>query len=117
MDMKKMKARYRTVEQDQADALKRVSALTARMASIEDEVIEEEGCVCKLHDLVCSHTELDLDEHFCIRSQSWDEVDAQGIYLCRVCEVCCDAKLARYRPEILTGYNQEDVDEPIEEAE
>jgi len=30
---------------------------------------------------------------------------------------CEDAKLARYRPEILTGYTQADVDEPIEEAD
>ena len=40
--------------------------------------------------------------------------DAQGIPLCRVCEKCRKAKLARYRPEILTGYTQADVDEPIE---
>jgi len=37
-----------------------------------------------------------------------------GIPLCRVCDECREAKLARYRPEILTGYNQNDVDEPIE---
>ena len=40
--------------------------------------------------------------------------DAQGIYLCRVCGVCRDKKLAGYRPEILEGYDQSDVDEPIE---
>ena len=45
---------------------------------------------------------------------SWWERDAQGIELCRVCTECRSAKLARYRPEILTGYNQNDVTEPIE---
>ena len=40
--------------------------------------------------------------------------DAQGIYLSRVCAECVDARLATYRPEILTGYTQADVDEPIE---
>ncbi len=45
---------------------------------------------------------------------SWWAYDAQIIPLCRVCAECKDAKLSRYRPEILTGYNQNDVDEPIE---
>lgn len=45
---------------------------------------------------------------------SWWESDAQGIPLCRVCDHCVDDKLSKYRPEILTGYTQEDVDEPIE---
>lgn len=45
---------------------------------------------------------------------SWWAYDAQGIELCRVCDACRTAKLARYRPEILTGYTQDDVNEPIE---
>lgn len=45
---------------------------------------------------------------------SWWEHDAQGIELCRVCAECKDVKLSRYRPEILTGYDQNDVNEPIE---
>jgi hypothetical protein len=45
---------------------------------------------------------------------SWWEYDARGIELARVCDKCVDAKLAKYRPEILTGYTQADVDEPIE---
>jgi hypothetical protein len=49
--------------------------------------------------------------------ESWWEYDALGIPLCRVCERCQQEKLAQYRPEILTGYTQEDVDEPIEEDE
>jgi hypothetical protein len=48
---------------------------------------------------------------------SWWENDAQGIPLKRVCDKCIDAKLACYRPEILTGYTQADVDEPIEPEE
>ena len=45
---------------------------------------------------------------------SWWTNDAQGIPLCRVCDECEIAKLSTYRPEILNGYNQSDVDEPIE---
>ena len=45
---------------------------------------------------------------------SWWAHDAQGIPLCRVCSKCRSVKLSRYRPEILTGYDQSDVDEPIE---
>lgn len=57
--------------------------------------------------------------HVCIDDDlstepSWAEYDAQGIYLCRVCSKCRKAKLSRYRPEILEGYDQGDVDEPIE---
>lgn len=53
----------------------------------------------------CDHTQ----------DQSWWEYDAQGIPLVRVCEQCVDEQLARFRPDILEGYNQSDVDEPIEE--
>lgn len=45
---------------------------------------------------------------------SWWVNDAQGIPLCRVCDECREVKLSKYRPEILTGYTQQDVDEPIE---
>jgi len=72
----------------------------------------EEGA----HDMgppggVTDNTE--LEHHEC--EDGWREYDAQGIYLCRVCDLCREAKLSRYRPEILTGYTQADVDEPIEE--
>ena len=58
-------------------------------------------------------------EHWCVGGRqssnpSWWEYDAQGIPLCRVCDECRDEKLSGYRPEILTGYTQADVDEPIE---
>lgn len=46
---------------------------------------------------------------------SWWAKDAQGIELCRVCDGCKAEKLSRYRPEILSGYTQNDVNEPIEE--
>lgn len=45
---------------------------------------------------------------------SWWARDAQGIELCRVCSDCEAEKLSQYRPEILSGYSQADVDEPIE---
>lgn len=57
------------------------------------------------------------EKHQCehTKENSWWEYDARNIPLCRVCENCRAEKLARYRPEILTGYTQDDVDEPIEE--
>ena len=59
----------------------------------------------------------DLRYHECDRAKSWWEKDAKGIPLCRVCNLCKRAKLSRYRPEILTGYTQADVAEPIEADE
>jgi hypothetical protein len=56
----------------------------------------------------------DLRYHQCDRANSWWEHDAQNIPLNRVCDICREAKLSVYRPEILTGYTQADVDEPIE---
>ena len=53
----------------------------------------------------CDHTKQD----------SWWEYDYQGIPLARVCVRCVEAKLSQYRPEILEGYTQADVDERIEE--
>ena len=46
---------------------------------------------------------------------SWAAYDARGIYLCRVCEKCEKEKLSQFRPEILSGYTQSDVNEPIED--
>jgi hypothetical protein len=43
-----------------------------------------------------------------------EQFDAQGIFLCYTYPDCEKAELSRYRPEILTGYTQADVDEPIE---
>lgn len=48
---------------------------------------------------------------------STEVYDAQRIYLCRVCPSCRKERLSRYRPEILTGYTQADVIEPIEPEE
>lgn len=61
-------------------------------------------------------------EHACrdgrvTKALTWWEHDAQGIPLARVCETCRDYHLSRYRPEILSGYDQNDVDEPIEPEE
>ena len=44
---------------------------------------------------------------------SWDEYDARGIFLCRVCDDCQDAKLAQYRPDVLTDASYWH-DEPID---
>lgn len=43
------------------------------------------------------------------------QTDGRGIPLTRTCDVCHDAAMSRYRPEILEYYTQDDVDEPIEE--
>lgn len=56
----------------------------------------------------------ELNYHQCPIDESWAEYDAQGIFLVRVCDKCEKVKLAKYRPEILSGYDQSDVDEPIE---
>ena len=57
--------------------------------------------------------------HFCLNGyteneRGWAVYDFQGIYLTRVCDKCEKHKLSGYRPEILEGYDQSDVDEPIE---
>lgn len=60
----------------------------------------------------------DLRYHHHVRGDgSWWENAAQGIPLARVCDRCRKVKLSRYRPEILTGYTQADVNEPIEPEE
>lgn len=61
----------------------------------------------------------DLKRHNCEKDgeYSWWEHDGRGIPLCRVCAKCVEAKLSRYRPEILQPYTQADVIEPIEEDE
>lgn len=46
--------------------------------------------------------------------ESYELLDAQGIYCARVCEECEPLVRGRYRPEIFSGYSQADVDEPIE---
>ena len=45
---------------------------------------------------------------------AWWVNDYQGIPLAKVCGKCEAEKLSGFRPEILTGYTQADVDEPIE---
>jgi hypothetical protein len=60
-----------------------------------------------------------IQTHRCLKGAessepSWWATDAQGIELCRICHRCEREKLAKYRPEMLTGYDQSDVDEPIE---
>ena len=57
--------------------------------------------------------------HSCINGNpssepSWWVNDAQGIPLAKVCTKCEREKLSRYRPEILSEYDQSDVNEPIE---
>ena len=37
---------------------------------------------------------------------TWWEHDRHGIALCKVCEDCKAHKLAKYRPEILPGYEE-----------
>jgi len=60
-----------------------------------------------------------MSYHSCVDGEfseeySWWVNDAQGIPLAKVCDKCEQEKLSRYRPEILRGYNQSDVDEPID---
>jgi len=59
----------------------------------------------------------DLKYHQCnldpAVTDSWWEHDARGIPLCRVCDLCRDAKLSRYRSDVLTDGNYW-ADEPVE---
>jgi len=61
---------------------------------------------------------VDLQSHACKQDlevdYSWEKYDARGIYLCRVCEKCEEAKLSMYRQDVLTNSNYE-ADEAIEE--
>lgn len=52
----------------------------------------------------CNHT----------RDNSWWEHDARGIPLARVCVACVDAKLATFRPDVLTDANYW-TDEAVDE--
>jgi hypothetical protein len=58
-------------------------------------------------------------EHNCVNGRSTEESwwmnDAQGIPLRRVCSKCQEHHKKKYRPEILSGYDQAAVDESIEE--
>ena len=53
----------------------------------------------------------DLSNHRCDRAHSWIEHDARGIPLARVCDVCRKVKLSKFRPEVLTDPNYEQIEE------
>ena len=53
----------------------------------------------------CDHNEVGRD--------TWDEYDARGIYLAKVCDKCVKEKLAGYRRDVLTDPSYE-ADEQIE---
>jgi hypothetical protein len=60
-------------------------------------------------------------EHTClggVRSTepSWWEKDAQNIPLARVCVKCKAEKLSKFTRKTITGYDQRDIDEPIDES-
>ena len=56
------------------------------------------------------------DLQYCVHDgqNTWDEYDARGIYLTKVCNNCVEAKLAVFREDVLTNPAYE-CDEPIEE--
>ena len=63
---------------------------------------------------------MSMREHMCLDGKmsteySWWTYDGRGIALCRVCDTCKREKLSKYRPEILSSYSQNDVDEIIDE--
>jgi hypothetical protein len=47
---------------------------------------------------------------------TWDEYDARGIYLTKVCDKCAETKLSSFRPDVLTDFNYY-TDELIEESD
>lgn len=99
-----------------------ISKYLIKMASkIDASVTPSKQLVIEDLEKIASHLEDEAPiTHQCLNHEdsteyAWWEKDAQGIPLCKVCEKCVDEKLSKYRPEILHGYTQEDVDEPIEE--
>ena len=56
----------------------------------------------------CSHTK--NNKKLC----TWELVDARGIYVAKVCDLCVEVVRMKYNPWVWTGYNQGDVDEPID---
>lgn len=62
-------------------------------------------------------SEKDGDEMNCNHEgeYSWLEHDARGIPLAKVCAKCKEAKLAVYRPEVLTDPQYDTFGEQIEE--
>jgi hypothetical protein len=57
------------------------------------------------------------NKQYCMHhdEESWWEYDARGIPLCKVCELCRDAKLSAYRGDVLTNPSYYS-DAPIEES-
>lgn len=51
-----------------------------------------------------------IDGHM---AEPWWKYDARGIPLAKICKVCADYKLAKYRPEVLSNGNYH-ADEDIE---
>jgi hypothetical protein len=61
----------------------------------------------------CSHTKNNK------KLYTWDFVDARGIYVAKVCDLCVEIVLftavrQKHNPWVWTEYNQKDVDEPTE---
>jgi hypothetical protein len=79
---------------------------------LETQILDDIGYI------PCEYKTENARKHeICASPDRWPECDAQGIFLTFVCEHCEKIKLSRYRPEILEGYTQADVDEPIEPEE
>jgi hypothetical protein len=54
-----------------------------------------------------------MNNHWCERNERQANYDARGIFLCYTCDKCHAAKMARYRPDVLTDSNywaDEDID-------
>lgn len=60
-------------------------------------------------------TEKEYSTHIHKKGESWWEYDGKGIPLCKVCDMCVEYKLSKYRPAILRSYDESDVDEQIED--
>jgi hypothetical protein len=56
------------------------------------------------------------DLQYCMHhnQDTWDEYDARGIYLTKVCDVCVAVKLKMFNNDVLTN-PQYETDEPIED--
>ncbi len=100
-------------EHEDPDHITTVDLINAMAGRLQDLRGSAAACEAFDHTDTYEMPDEDLRYHDCDPSESWPESDARGIYLCRMCPKCQDAKLAIYRPEVLTD-SQYEADEPIE---
>ena len=83
---------------------RRTDLLRPLATTLNQEEQMEDELTCKDDPNIINHAS----------PNTWEEYDARGIYLARVCEHCVKQKLSKYRPDVLTDPNYATC-EPIDE--